>query len=279
MRSISQCLPLAVLAMFVTACDQATAPTSSPVRALDLRTPNASISDAANGGRLGFYFLPPLVANPGTFDGTFDATLEPYVTICELITETGACSDAGDIMTIPFGGDGPTAVTADALSESYNANWNRPTLDIGKYRLAVRVHSSAVGSHQIRLGFVDLQVISKKKDPVDAGFVPVVKGSPIPFKFRIETGTVGGVRVGGTHVFVVGSSEAVRVFVFDLKDRVISCPTLTWTSSNPGVMSIGATTGVFEAVSVGVATITGACRGVSGSAEFSVVPLPVPDEP
>lgn len=280
MRSMAQCLPLAVLGMVVNACERPTAPTSSPARVLAERPPNASMSDAATGGRLGFYLLPSLVANPGPFAGTFDATLAPYATMCELINAIVGCGDGDNLMTFPFGGAGPTGITVNALTESYNANWNKPTLGIGKYRLSVNVDATTADgiSRQIGLGFVDLQVISKKKDPVDAGFVPVVEGSPIPVKFRIETGTVGGIRVGGVAgVLVVGTREVIRVSVFDLKGQAMSCPGLTWTSSNPAVVSINATNGVFEALGVGQATITVACRGVSGSTVLNVFPLPVPD--
>ena len=280
MRSIAQRLPLAVLAMLVNGCDRPTAPTIPPARALAVRTPNASISDAVNGGRLGFYFLPSLVANPGPFDGTFDGTLEPYATICQLVNEIVGCGDGENLMTFPFGGEKPTGITVDALTESYNANWNKTTLGIGKYRLSVNVDATTADgiSRQIGLGFVDLQVISKKKDPADAGFVPVVKGSPIPVKFRIETGTVGGIRVGGfAGVLVVGTREVIRVSVFDLKGQAMSCPGLTWTSSNPAVISINATNGVFEALAIGESTITVTCRGVSGSTVLNVFPLPVPD--
>lgn len=279
MRSISQCLPVAVLAMLVNACDQPTAPTNPPARAIALRSPNASMSDAANGGRLGFYFLPSLAANPGGLDGTFDGTLEPYATICQLVNQAG-CGDGENLMTFLFGGAKAAGISVDADGESYNATWNKPTLGIGKYRLSVNVDATTADgiSRQIGLGFLDVQVISKKKDPVDAGFVPVVKGSPIPVKFRIETGTVGGIRVGGiAGVLVVGTREVIRVSVFDLKGQAMSCPGLTWTSSNPAVVSINATNGVFEALGVGQATITVTCRGVSGSTVLNVFPLPVPD--
>ncbi|MDF2775854.1 MAG: hypothetical protein K0S86_5355, partial [Geminicoccaceae bacterium] len=49
MRSMAQCLPLAVLGMVVNACERPTAPTSSPARVLAERPPNASMSDAATG--------------------------------------------------------------------------------------------------------------------------------------------------------------------------------------------------------------------------------------
>ena len=278
MRSIAPCLPVAAFALLANACDGPTDPTGSSATLFVAHTPNAAIVDAANGGRLGFYFLPSLVANPSP-TGTFDATLQPYATICQLVNETIGCGDGENLMTFPFGGAKPTGITVDALTQSYSANWNKPTLGLGKYRLSVNVNATVVGtSREIGLGFVDLQVISNKKDPVDAGFAPVVKGSPIPFKFRIENGTVGGIRVGGVAgLLFVGTREVIRVSVFDLKGQAMVCPGLTWTSSNSGVISINATNGVFEALGAGQATITVTCRGVSGSTVLTVVPLPVPD--
>jgi hypothetical protein len=56
----------------------------------------------------------------------------------------------------------------------------------------------------------------------------MVKGSPIPVKFRIETGTVGGIRVGGlAGLLFAGTREAIRVSVFDLKGQAMPCPGLT----------------------------------------------------
>ncbi|MGH7588580.1 MAG: hypothetical protein ACRELU_08305, partial [Gemmatimonadota bacterium] len=43
----------------------------SAVEAQAFPAPRPAISDAAHGGRDGFYFLPPLVPKP-EFDGTFD---------------------------------------------------------------------------------------------------------------------------------------------------------------------------------------------------------------
>ena len=267
MHSVFRSLPVAVLATLITACERPTAPTSTPARLFVEQTPNASISDAANGGRLGFYFLPSLIPNPGAFGGTFDGTLEPYATICALVNQTIGCGDGEIIMSFPFGGAKPTGISVDALSESYTANWNKPTLGVGKYRLSVNVNAFVFGlSRQIGLGFVDLQVIAKKKDAVDAGFVPVVKGSPIPIKFRIESGTVGWIFVGDARGLSVGSRDVVRVAVFDLKGQSMKCPTtITWTSSNPAVISIDASNGVFDAVGAGLSTITVTCGGVSES--------------
>ena len=59
----------------------------------------------------------------------------------------------------------------------------------------------------------------------------------------------------------------IATAVFDLKSTIITCPTMTWTSSDPAVASvvtgsapmIGRVTGISE----GRVTITPTCRGVS----------------
>ena len=273
MRSISQYLSLGMIAVAVNACERPTGPPSSPASVLAAARPNASMSDAVNGGRLGFYFLPSLVPDPGAFPGTFDATLAPYVNICALVDQVVGCGDGENLVTLPFGGDKPGGVSVDASSETYNANGNKPTLDVGKYRVYVRVPvpvPQTTNTLQVALGFIDLQVVSKKKDPVDPGFVGVVEGAPIPVKFRIETNTVARIletnRVG-PRIIPVGRVGFIATVVFDLKGTSITCPTMTWTSSDPAVASVvtgsAPTIGAVTGIAAGSATITATCRGVS----------------
>jgi hypothetical protein len=271
MRSISRYLSIGVIAVVANACERPTGPTSTPATVLAEAMPNASVSDAVNGGRLGFYFLPSLVPAPGAFPGTFDGTLEPYVNICALVDQDVGCGDGEMLVTLPFRGDKPGGVSVDASSETYNANWNKPTLDVGKYRIYVNVTvplPETSITRQVGLGFVDLQVMARKKDPVDAGFVGVVKGAPIPVKFRIEANTVGGIALtNGTRRIPVGRVGFMATIVFDLHGTAITCPTMTWTSSNPAVASVvignAPTIGAVTGISVGTATITATCRGVS----------------
>ena len=86
---------LGVLA-FTAACEGPTAPTD-PSTTID--NAQFTISDAANDGRAGFYFLPPTVSNSGPFSGEFDATLSPVVRVCRWVA--GAC--AGDDMVFTRG--------------------------------------------------------------------------------------------------------------------------------------------------------------------------------
>ena len=273
MRTTLQFASLAVVATLATACERPTAPIDSP-RLSAGRAPNASISDAAHSGRLGFYFLPSLVPDPGPFTGTFDAELQPRVTICPV-----AACDFAAIAAFLFGGSGPTAITVDPITESYGANWNKPTLDVGKYRLQVRLTVPLLGAGTEKsLGFADLQVVSNKKDPVDAGFVKVVKGSPIPFKFRIETGIVAGMVIQLPHLRNLHVGDAPRdIFArpYDLHGELVDSSCLTWTSSNPSAVSVtpfGLFGGRVTALAIGSATITVSCRDFSTSFPAEVVP-------
>jgi hypothetical protein len=177
-------------------------------------------------------------------------------------------------MTFPFGGNGPTGITVDALTESYNAIWSKPTLDIGKYRLQVVVPVTFFDGDldrtmDVQLGSVDLQVVSKKKDPVDPGFVAVVKGSPIPVKFRIETGTVGLILVFPLRQLPVGSSWTYDATVFDLHGQTMSLP-VTWTTSNSAIATVDAD-GTVHGLSVGNVRIIATCGGVSQSVLLRIV--------
>ena len=274
MRSISQCLPLAALA-FVAACDSATDPTTPSASVMVPRAPNASIADGANGGRVGFYFLPSLVPNPGAFSGTFDATLAPSATICQLNDAGSGCAPVPWLMTFAFGGPEPTGITVDPVTESYGANWNKPTLDVGKYRLDVSVRVPLGERLQLsaELGYVDLQVVSRRKDPVDPGFVGVVKGAPIPFKFRIETRTIAFVvprRETAGSAFQVGDAVKFTAITVDLHGEQGSC-LATWTSSDPAIATVDPD-GTVHGVALGSASITAACAGVSGTAPVNVGP-------
>src|SRR5260370_3757688 len=79
-----------ILAAVLGACSSNDRPTAPGTR------PEFAISDAAHeGGTPGFYFLPPMVAQP-TYSGTFDAditTLNPAIAICDVTN--GVANDCG----------------------------------------------------------------------------------------------------------------------------------------------------------------------------------------
>lgn len=158
-------------------------------------SPLAPDGAAHGGGRTGFYFLPPMVPNPGPFSGTFDPGLAPTAEICPLDAAGAACAGA-PVATLATG-TGPEAIKVDVSGGSYNANWKGSAgLDPSRhYRLQVFVDPDRSGPlAHVLLGFADIDVVESAKQArqVDNNqFVPPVKGHPLPVKFRIETGTVG----------------------------------------------------------------------------------------
>jgi hypothetical protein len=210
------------------------------------------------------------VPDPGPFTGTFDAALQPYATICPI----AGCGDLGPIMAFPFGGTQPTGIAVNVLTESYNANWSKPTLDVGQYRLSVKVAVPfPQGTLEFQLGFADLQVVTKKKDPVDAGFVSVVKGSPIPVKFRIETGIIAKVSIGLPRLehFYPGDQMSIFASVFDLHAVQQGASCVTWSSSTGAVtVTPGSKGALLTAISPGESLISATCGAVSGAVLVSV---------
>jgi hypothetical protein len=150
--------------------------------------PAREISDAARSSQVqGFYFLPPMVPDPGPFTGTFDPTQSPVAEICVLNAARDACT--ATVVKQFNGGSGSEAITVDPGSQSYSANWTSANLALstGKkptfYRLVVSVGG-------VVFGYADLWVVGKSKDLKNLGpdYVGVVRNSPLQIKFRIETG-------------------------------------------------------------------------------------------
>ena len=69
---------VALLLLSSAACADHTS-TTAPLSSL----PSFEIADAARDYKAGFYWLPPMVAQP-SHGGAFDAALEPTVEICQL---------------------------------------------------------------------------------------------------------------------------------------------------------------------------------------------------
>ena len=160
------------------ACDRA----RDPVRPAHVE-PTFAISDGAHGGNQRFYFLPPLTSALA-YVGIFDPHMTPEVRVCEL---AGAVCAGPYIATFPFG-TGPGTVSVDAVAQSYGVAWK--TNDLGlAIGTQLRLH---VYLNVVLLGYLDVQVIDKKGDPVPAGFTGIVVGKQVNIKFRIEREPVPG---------------------------------------------------------------------------------------
>src|SRR2546425_9040710 len=114
MKAASDCRVLLALLLLAAACSSSDRPTAPEAGAA------FGISDALHeGGTPGFFFLPPMVAQP-VFSGTFDAdiaALNPQITIFDLAT--GATTPV-----VVFTTTSTPAITLDPTTPQYQVNWD-----------------------------------------------------------------------------------------------------------------------------------------------------------
>ncbi|HUL01852.1 MAG TPA: hypothetical protein VLV16_01330 [Gemmatimonadales bacterium] len=172
-------------ALTIAACTDVPSPMADATR------PLAQISDGAHsGGNPFFFFLPPMVSNPGS--GVNVTGLEPVVDICAW--NGGSCTAqlahfttdlATTTTTQP--GNSETVRESDA---GYIVNWHTNGFDLavgGTYRVCVRVGGQA-------LGYADVSVVGSGKDlkNVNTGeYVGLLDDRTLPVKFRIQDGALG----------------------------------------------------------------------------------------
>ncbi|HUQ80952.1 MAG TPA: hypothetical protein VM076_07445 [Gemmatimonadaceae bacterium] len=166
-------LSMLLAAGLLAACDRT--PTAPPT-VLTTTRPSYAISDAAHGGAPGFYFLAPLVPAPA-YRGTFDATQQPVVRVCELAGT--ACGAA----IASFTG---AQVKVDLAAQAYTVGWKLKDsgLDASKiYRIEVRANGRS-------LGYADVVVLANGSQIklVDRTEFGVSVGGTLSIRFRIETG-------------------------------------------------------------------------------------------
>lgn len=153
--------------------------------------PSRSISDAAhNGGTAGFYFLPPLVAQPGD-TGVFDPNRAVSVTVCPLGAQPAeSCTGAAVTVSAP---------TVDVNGNHYQSNWQTDAAVFPAdwyYRVSV-VDNATHGVY----GHVDVFLGSTGKgfhSINQSEFVPLLDGRTVPIKFRIAVGAQAPTSGGGS---------------------------------------------------------------------------------
>lgn len=143
--------------------------------------PSLSISDAAHSnGTAGFYFLPPLVAEPKDA-GVFDPARSVVVTVCPL-GNPAADTCVGKSVTV----SGPMV---GVNGNHYQYNWQTDETAFPSnlyYRVSV-VDNTTGGVY----GHVDVFLGSSGKGfhSIDqTEFTPLLDGRTVPVKFRINSG-------------------------------------------------------------------------------------------
>jgi hypothetical protein len=194
---------LAAASLFACQADDSVTPPGSP---------SALIQDGRhNGGNAHFFFLPPMVANPGA-NGVFNPALVPTVEITQLAQN--GCA-AADVRT--FTG---SEIGVSPGNQQYHVNWDTraDNLDpVCTYRIRV-----LVGSEE--LGIADVDVVSSGRElrsVITGEFIPLLDDRTLPIKFRIEAGALcaAGADCGegtarpGENVTIVTQTFTAGVFV------------------------------------------------------------------
>ena len=190
-------LPLALVsALAIGNCSDRTLSAPEDRKPATPPAPQFAISDAAHGGNVHFFWLPPTVGHPGSFNGPFDGSQSPEVHICDL-------SSCGTMHVATFtttSGSGSEVVRVVLEDEHYVVNWHTDEFALSSaatYRISVLVSGT-------ELGFLDVQLGSNgsaAKNLTTNEVIGLVDGRTLPIKFRIEEGAV----------FVVPTDQDVTV--------------------------------------------------------------------
>jgi len=168
-----------MLVFIAGACqDSPIAPRSAPLGA------STEISSGAIGASQRQFFFLLRDYSPAAFQGTFDASLSPEVTVC--LWQEGSCQ-ATVAGPIALGDKGAAALRVEPRRERYVFQWQTRTSSLqpnAVYRLTVRVGG-------LQLGYLDIATGIKQRDLRETNrreFLPLRVGSPVTVAFRIEQG-------------------------------------------------------------------------------------------
>src|SRR5438132_5017016 len=254
--------------------------------------PEFAISDGVlESGTPGFYFLPPMVAQP-TVSGTFDAditTLNPAIAICDITNgPDNNCGGAGGTSAvIVFTTTSTPAITVDLTTPQYQVNWDTQGAGfVASHTYRVHVTAGARGARR-ELGFADVLLTTtpgQAKDVTTGDLIVAKDGRALPIHFRIEAGIAGSVSVSAATPSVpTGGTDLFTATVQDLHAAPLVSATVTWTvTAAPGVVASlaptsGPTNGSGQATTLltagttpSSAVVTATSAGVSATATVTV---------
>src|SRR3989454_9821509 len=254
--------------------------------------PAFDISDAVHeGGTPGFFFLPPLVAQPAT-GGAFDAdiaTLNPQVAICDITlgpdADCGGSSEGATPAIVVYTSTSTPAITVVPTASTYSVNWDTK-LEGFVTDHTYRAHVAAGGNGARReLGFADVVLTTtpgQVKDLATGDLISLNDGRTLPIRFRIESGIPGALAVTAASASIpTDGTDLITAMVQDLHGAPLAGATVAWSvTADVGVAGtppLDVTSGQTDAAGMTATTFrAGATAGTAVGAGRAAGPAGAP---
>ena len=258
--------------------------------------PAFDISDAVHGGGTpGFFFLPPLVAQPTT-GGTFDAdiaTLNPQVAICDITlgpdVDCGGSSEGATPAIIVYTTTSTPAITVAPTAAAYSVNWDTKLEGfVTDHTYRAHVAAGGIGARR-ELGFADVLLTTtpgQVKDLATGDLISLNDGRTLPIRFRIESGIPGALAVTAASASIpTDGTDLITATLQDLHGAPLAGATVAWSVTADvgaaGTPPLDVTSGQTDAAGMtattfkagttgGTAVVAAAAAGLSASATVSV---------
>src|SRR3989449_1756672 len=254
--------------------------------------PEFAISDGAHqDGTAGFFFLPPLGAQPST-GGAFDAdiaALSPQVAICDITLGPDRDCGGATPAIVVYTTTSTPAITGVPSAETYQVNWDTK-LEGFITAHTYRVHVAAGGSGTRReLGFADVFLTptpGQVKDLATGDLIVLNDGRTLPIRFRIESGIPGTLALTAASASIpTEGTDLITATLQDLHGTPLVGATVAWSvtadAGTAGTPPLDPTSGQTDAAGTtattfragttpGTAVVTAAAGGLSANATVTV---------
>ncbi len=258
--------------------------------------PAFDISDAVHeGGTPGFFFLPPLVAQPTT-GGAFDAdiaTLNPQIAICDVTlgpdADCGGSSEGATPAIVVYTTTSTPAITVAPTAAAYSVSWDTKLEGfVTGHTYRAHVAAGGIGARR-ELGFADVLLTTSPgqvKDLATGDLISLNDGRTLPIRFRIESGIPGTIVVTAASASIpTDGTDLITATLQDLHSAPLAGATVAWSvTADPGTAgtppldvtsgqtdAAGTTATTFTAgTTAGTAVVTAAAAGLSASGTVTV---------
>jgi hypothetical protein len=180
--------------------------------------PQLAISDAVNDGNEHFFWLPPIVKQPESFNGAFDGSLlsSLQVQVCEW---TGSACATPMLATFnSTTGTGSEVLRSDPMAEAYLVNWHTKDFNLDP----TKTYRILVLASGVELGFADVDVVatgSELRNHNTGDDIPLKDGRTLVIQFRVEEDALA--RWSGhlyAHSHFGGGSHPRGIAIYDISD-------------------------------------------------------------